>query len=99
MASKKNSTGAGSGTTSTPNTAEVPRVALRASAKLWIVRLFDRLDDWIDVTGPLTREEAERVWNKETNNGKKLTKYEDGDYYDIFPADTRMVVTPEFLGR
>lgn len=31
--------------------------------------------------------------------GTKMTKYSDGDYYRVFPADTRMVQIPEYRGR
>lgn len=74
----------------------------------FIVRLWDMFDGWIDITGPqsispphelLTRAEAEEIWNKHTNNGTEKITYADGDYYAIFPADTRMFFTPERLGR
>jgi hypothetical protein len=68
-------------------------------AKLRIVRLWDMFDGWIDITGPVSQAEAEKVWNAKTDNGTRKTKYSDGDYYKIFPADTRMIYTPEFLGR
>lgn len=66
---------------------------------LFIVRLYDMFDGWIDVTGPLSKEEAQEKWNELTFNGRKMTKYADGDYYAIFPADTKMLHTPEFRGR
>jgi hypothetical protein len=56
-------------------------------------------DGWIDLTEPVTKTEADRLWNEKTDNGKKNTKYSDGDYYRVFPADTKMIFTPEFLGR
>ena len=65
----------------------------------YIVRLFDMFDGWIDISGALSKEEAEEIWAKKTKNGTKNTKYEDGDYYAIFPANTRMRYTPETLGR
>jgi hypothetical protein len=67
--------------------------------ELFIVRLYDMFDGWIDITKPVTKEEADRVWNEHTENGTENTKYADGDYYAIFPADTRMLFTPETLGR
>jgi hypothetical protein len=67
--------------------------------ELYIVRLFDMFDGWIDVSDPVTKVEAFRLWNEHTNNGTYRTKYEDGDYYAVFPANTRMLVTPESLGR
>lgn len=65
----------------------------------FVVRLWDMMDGWIDVTGPLSKEEADKKWNEETKNGTRNTRYEHGDYYMVFPADTRMIYTPEFLGR
>lgn len=66
---------------------------------LFIVRLFDMFDGWMDVSEPLSKEEAEKMWNEKTNNGTENTQYSHGDYYKIFPANTRMIFTPEFLGR
>lgn len=69
-------------------------------SELFVVRLFDMFDGWIDITKkPVTKEEADKIWNEETKNGTQNTKYADGDYYAIFPADTKMLVTPEYLGR
>lgn len=65
----------------------------------FIVRLWDMMDGWIDVHGPCSKEEAEKIWNEMTKNGTRNTKYADGDYYKVFPANTRMIYTPEFLGR
>ncbi len=67
--------------------------------ELFIVRLWDMFDGWMDITKPLTKEEADNVWNEYTNNGTKMTKFSDGDYYAIFPANTRMIFTPEHMGR
>ena len=68
-------------------------------AELFIVRLFDMFDGWIDVSEPVTKAEADKILSEKTNNGKKNTSYSDGDYYSIFPANTRMIVTPETSGR
>jgi NDP-sugar pyrophosphorylase family protein len=58
----------------------------------YIVRHYDGFDRyWIDVSEPVSKEEAQRIWNKETKNGTENTCYEDIDYYRIFPADTRML--------
>ena len=65
----------------------------------YILRLYDMFDGWIDISGPLTREEADKTWREKTAGGTRNTKYADGDYYRVFPANTRMIVTPEFLGR
>jgi hypothetical protein len=71
----------------------------RSTTELRIVRLWDMFDGWIDVTGPIPEHEAQRIWNEKTANGTRNRSYADGDYYRIFAADTRMRVTPEFLGR
>lgn len=68
-------------------------------AGLMIVRLWDMMDGWIDITDPISPEEAKRIWNEKTGDGKHHICYNDGDYYQIFPADTKMRVTPEYLGR
>lgn len=67
--------------------------------KLFIVRLYDMFDGWIDITGPVTRERADAAWNESTQGGTCNACYADGDYYAVFPADTRMLVTPESMGR
>jgi len=56
-------------------------------------------DGWIDISGDLTKAEADALWLKKTNHGRKNTCYADGDYYMVFPAGTKMIVTPESLGR
>jgi len=63
------------------------------------LRLFDMFDGWIDISSNLTKEEADAMWSERTKNGTQNTKFSDGDYYAIFPANTRMLMTPEFLGR
>jgi hypothetical protein len=68
-------------------------------AELFVVRLFDMFDGWIDITGAVTRAEADRILSEKTDGGKKNVSYGEGDYYRIFPANTRMLVTPEALGR
>lgn len=72
---------------------------MESKNKKYIVRLWDMFDGWIDISGPVSKKEAQAIWNKETKNGKCNTKYSDGDYYAIFPANTKMIYTPEFLGR
>lgn len=68
-------------------------------ADLFVVRLFDMFDGWIDVTVAVTEAEANRVLNEKTQNGTRKAKFADGDYYCIFPANTQMLVTPETTGR
>lgn len=56
------------------------------------MRLYDGFDNaWCDVSGPLSREEADKVWLEKTKNGTEKTKYDDIDYYRVFPADTVML--------
>jgi len=65
--------------------------------ELFIVRLYDGFDNqWIDVSEPLTKAEAQKVWDKKTGNGSKNTSYNDIDYYRIFPADTKMLFSDGF---
>lgn len=64
--------------------------------KLFIVRLYDGFDnEWMDVSSPLTKEEADKVWADKTCNGTKNTRYEHIDYYRVFPADTKMLYSTE----
>ena len=67
--------------------------------QLFVVRLWDMFDGWMDISEPLSKEDADKLWNEKTDNGTKNTKYEDGDYYRVFPSDTKMLCTPEYLGR
>lgn len=53
----------------------------------------------MDISGAVSKEEAEEILAKKTKNGTQNTKFSDGDYYAIFPANTRMLFTPETLGR
>ena len=65
----------------------------------FIVRLFDMFDGWIDIQDNLSKEEADELLSKKTNNGTSKASYSDGDYYAIFPSNTVMWMTPERLGR
>ena len=57
----------------------------------FIVRLYDGFDnEWIDISNSVSKEKAQKIWNKETKNGTEHTKFEDIDYYAIFPANTTM---------
>lgn len=45
---------------------------------------------WIDIfTG--SYDDVKACYNKKTSNGKYYTKYSDGSYFDIFPANTKML--------
>ncbi len=74
-------------------TSDVPGVVSDAIVSgLFVVRLYDGFDYcWMDVSEPVSRNEAERIWKEKTDDGKRNTKYDDIDYYAIFPADTRML--------
>jgi hypothetical protein len=64
--------------------------------KLYVVRLYDGFDnEWMDVTVPLPYDEALAEWNLRTDDGQKMTKFEDIDYYRIFPSDTRMLFSAD----
>lgn len=61
-------------------------------APMYVVRFYDGFDNvWMNVSEPVTEEEANRIWNEKTDNGKKNTTYSDIDYYKIFPADSVML--------
>lgn len=68
-------------------------------AELFVVRLWDMFDGWMDVSKALPKAEADAIWREKTSNGTKMTKYADGDYYAVYSANTIMLVTPETLGR
>lgn len=59
--------------------------------ELYVVRLFDGFDyDWIDVSPPVSKAKAERIWREKTRGGTYKTSFSDIDYYRIFPANTMM---------
>lgn len=60
-------------------------------ADKYVVRLYDGFDnEWMDVSEPVSKEEAEAIWRKKTNGGRQKTSYGDIDYYAVYPADTVM---------
>ena len=60
--------------------------------EMYIVRLYDRFDGyWIDVNKPALKQETIAIWDKYTKNGMESSQYEDGDYYSIFPENSRMI--------
>jgi len=64
---------------------------MKKNNKLYIVRLYDGFDNiWIDVSEELSYEKAKKVWDEKTKNGAEKTKYNDIDYYRIFPNNTTM---------
>lgn len=65
--------------------------AVMGEAEKFVVRLWDGFDGiWMDVSDPVSKEEADRIWNEKTEDGTKKTNYDDIDYYAIYPADTKM---------
>jgi hypothetical protein len=63
------------------------------SEALWQVRLWDMMDGtWVDVGDPMPRAEAEQ--NAKDRNEEKYGKpnagFNDGDYYAVFPSDTKL---------
>ena len=66
----------------------------------YIVRLYDGMDNqWIDVSGTVSKEEADRIWNERTKDGTRNTGFDDIDYYKVFPADTKMLYSNSFGER
>lgn len=66
---------------------------------MFVVRLWDMMDGWIDVSGPLTGAGARELWLGKTCGGTRNTRYEDGDYYAVYPSKTVMLMVPEYFGR
>ena len=64
--------------------------------ELFVVRLYDGFDhEWMDVSDVLPHDEAKKIWNQRTMNGTYKTKFEDIDYFAIFPANTVMRFSEE----
>jgi hypothetical protein len=64
----------------------------------FVVRLYDGFDNvWMDISKPVSKEEADKIFADETDNGTKNTKYDNIDYYAIFPADTKMLYSSDRL--
>lgn len=63
-----------------------------AEKELYVVRLYDGFDNvWMDISKEVSLEEAESIWGEKTKNGTKNTKYDDIDYYKVYPANTKML--------
>lgn len=70
--------------------------AMDPAATQFVIRLWDGFDnEWMDVTKPLSPDEAMKDWNMRTDEGKRATKYSDIDYYAIHPATVRMVFSEQ----
>ena len=67
---------------------------------LFVVRLYDGFSNqWIDVSKPVSKEEANKIWLEKTKGGTKLIRFSDIDYYSVFPVDTKMLFTEGFGER
>lgn len=68
----------------------------------YTLRHYDAYDHyWFDIPGTVgvSYEEAIKKWAERTKMGTQFTKYSDGAYYEIFPADTRMIFDEPLPGR
>lgn len=70
-----------------------------SSTGFYIVRFYDVCDGWIDLTGSLPHEEAQKLWLEYTKNGTEHTCYDHMEYYRIFPDNTQMLQSAERRGR
>jgi hypothetical protein len=71
---------------------KAPEPPKDADTMKFTVRLYDWYERrWIDCKRGVSWDEAVAEWKKETDDGLKMACYGDGDYYNIFPADTRMI--------
>jgi hypothetical protein len=60
---------------------------------LYVLRLYDGYEHrWFDETKAVSWDEALALWKEKTKNGMERACYDDGQYFDIFPAETRMIV-------
>ena len=65
---------------------------LRCETELFIVRLWDGMDGcWTDVSEEVSLEEAAWIWYEQTKGCTEKIRFGDIDYFDIFPAGTRMI--------
>lgn len=62
------------------------------------LRMFDYFDGWIDIENDLTADEAVKKWLEETRDGTIHIEYtQNGYYYDIFPSNTKMVFSSDWV--
>lgn len=58
----------------------------------YTLRHYDSFDGyWIDIKTDISYNEAFRRWLAKTEHGTKYATYSHGAYFDIFPADTKML--------
>lgn len=58
----------------------------------YTVRVWDGMDGvWCDVVANVDLKTALATWCEHTNNGTERTRFDEIDYYRIYPADTRML--------
>ena len=58
----------------------------------YTLRVYDGGENhWVDCLVNVSYEEALEQWNENTKCGTQNIKYKDGSYYDIFPANTKML--------
>ena len=56
------------------------------------VRIWDGMDGcWTDVVAGVDAEAALATWLQKTAGGTRNVRFDEIDYYRIFPVDTRMV--------
>lgn len=80
----------------TGNDVIIPSMTNKKTKGLFVVRLYDGFDNiWMDVSKPVTKAEADKIWAEKTGNGTHHSKYADIDYYRVFPADTVMLYSDD----
>jgi hypothetical protein len=73
---------------------QAPTPPEEAANQQFVLRLYDGHEHrwWDETDKPVSWDEALRLWEEKTRNGMERASYSDGQYFDIFPADTRMIV-------
>ena len=50
----------------------------------WIVRYYMHdLDQWVDVSGTVSEEQADKIWDEYTGGGAHHTQDDEGSYYEV----------------
>lgn len=72
--------------------------AIAASTAVFTLRVWDGMDGvWCDVVANVDLGFALREWCKHTKDGTEHTKFDDIDYYKIFPADTKLMYSGGYM--